>query len=658
MQLRKPLLTCLTLLLALTPVFSVFAKDLQPGDLNIPDGFDIQVAQSNLTAPTMVAFDDQNRMIIVESGYGNPNEARVSRIEPDGTKTVLASKNDFGDQLPVTATAFHNGKIYIAHGGTISVIEQDGKVYRDLITGLPGQGDHQVDQIVFRGSIMYFGIGTMTNSGVVGNDDYVFGWLKNQSLQSLHDIPCQDITLNGQNFESENALDPSSKNKIQTGAYSAYGQTQKKGAVVKGNVKCNGAILRANDDGSSLQVFAWGFRNPYGLVIGPDDQLYVTMHGFDARGSRPIENASDCFYKVSEGQWYGFPDFACDVPVTDKRFTSKDRPAPQFLLAKHPTEKPPVPIAKFTPHSAINGFDFAPSNDWGKTTDAFIAEFGDLAPVTGLSENEPEGVKVVRVDTTNGQVSDFITNKIPGQASKHNAGGFDHPSAVTFGPDGSMYITDWGAAQVTAQGLEVLPGTGAVWRVVKSSASHQSSGYHETFGFSVFMSLLQILILSLITWWFTTRKGDIRYSPRKGAIYGLIAAGTLLIVSLVMAIIFYRVPWFSPVELFNLIKITPDVINFKPLTFLLGLVLMFAIMTVWGIVFAWVLRTDKVWRILLGSLFFGMTVWSLMQYLILPRISPLIIEKTFPPSGFLTAFIIYGLTLGYLFSRKQIKAML
>ena len=76
-------------------------------------------------------------------------------------------------------------------------------------------------------------------------------------------------------------------------------------------------------------MYAWGFRNPYGLAVGPDNALYVTMHGFDARGSRPIENAPDCFYKVDENAWYGWPDFACDVAVTDARFKPKDKPQPE-----------------------------------------------------------------------------------------------------------------------------------------------------------------------------------------------------------------------------------------------------------------------------------------------------------------------------------------
>jgi glucose/arabinose dehydrogenase len=42
-----------------------------------------------------------------------------------------------------------------------------------------------------------------------------------------------------------------------------------------------------NADGSGLEVYAWGLRNPYGVQWGPDGQLYVTDNAYDERGSRP-----------------------------------------------------------------------------------------------------------------------------------------------------------------------------------------------------------------------------------------------------------------------------------------------------------------------------------------------------------------------------------
>ncbi|HYE79497.1 MAG TPA: PQQ-dependent sugar dehydrogenase, partial [bacterium] len=130
-------------------------------------------------------------------------------------------------------------------------------------------------------------------------------------------------------------------------------------------------------------MFAWGLRNPYGLELGPDGSLYVTDHGFDARGSRPIENAWDCFYRIDRGAWYGWPDFNCGLPVTDGRFKPKDQRQPEFLLSRHPDGSPPTPISRFVPHAATNGFAFSPSNRWGGPNTAYVTLFGDMTPGTG-----------------------------------------------------------------------------------------------------------------------------------------------------------------------------------------------------------------------------------------------------------------------------------
>jgi hypothetical protein len=45
---------------------------------------------------------------------------------------------------------------------------------------------------------MYVGIGSATNSGVAGLDDYMLGWLANNPTG--HDIPGMNMTLAGQNF--------------------------------------------------------------------------------------------------------------------------------------------------------------------------------------------------------------------------------------------------------------------------------------------------------------------------------------------------------------------------------------------------------------------------------------------------------------------------
>ncbi|GAB6137948.1 hypothetical protein [Halanaerobaculum tunisiense] len=51
---------------------------------------------------------------------------------------------------------------------------------------------------------MYFGVGTATNSGVVGLDN--LPWLLVRP--EFHDTPCRDITLTGQDYETINPFPP------------------------------------------------------------------------------------------------------------------------------------------------------------------------------------------------------------------------------------------------------------------------------------------------------------------------------------------------------------------------------------------------------------------------------------------------------------------
>ena len=66
------------------------SRSIRPGDIDAPDSFQVEVAVEDLAAPTMVAFDDQGRMLIAESAYGGGGEPKGTRVELNEEKTVLA----------------------------------------------------------------------------------------------------------------------------------------------------------------------------------------------------------------------------------------------------------------------------------------------------------------------------------------------------------------------------------------------------------------------------------------------------------------------------------------------------------------------------------------------------------------------------------------
>lgn len=439
------------------------------GDVALPNGYRIELVASGLTYPTGVAFDEEGRPHVIEAGYSygeDWTEPRLLRIEPSGGHRIVAKGGKNG---PWTGTAYANGHFYIAEGGQLEGgrilrVSPEGEMHA-LVGGLPGHGDHHTNgPAIGPDGYLYFGQGTATNSGVVGEDNAKFGWLKR--FPQFHDIPCRDIRLSGQQFETSNVLNESGR--AVTGAYQPFG-VAKGETIVPGRLPCGGAIMRIPLGGGPLELVAWGFRNPFGLAFSPRGRLYVADNGYDDRGSRPVWGTGDHLWAVTPGTWYGWPDYSGGHPLTDPRFKPTGKAQPTFLLAQHPN-KPPSPAAVLGVHSSSNGFDFSRDPAFGHVGRAFVAQFGDQAPTTG-KVMAPVGFKVVRVDVERGVIEDFVTNKgnENGPASKLGTKGLERPVAARFNPNGqALYIVDFGVMLETPQGSMPQRGTGALWRVTRS----------------------------------------------------------------------------------------------------------------------------------------------------------------------------------------------
>jgi hypothetical protein len=86
-------------------------------------------------------------------------------------------------------------------------------------------------------------------------------------------------------------------------------------------------------------------------------------------------------------------------------------------------------------HSSADGFDFSRERTFGYPGDAFVAEFGDMAPVVGKVE-APVGFRVSRVELEGGIIHPFAVNKgrRDAPASKLGTGGLERPIAARFNP--------------------------------------------------------------------------------------------------------------------------------------------------------------------------------------------------------------------------------
>ncbi|MCL6444276.1 MAG: PQQ-dependent sugar dehydrogenase [Alicyclobacillus sp.] len=426
-------------------------RKLNPEDIVLPATHRIEVVAEGLTSPINLIFTPHGEMLLADAGVTDGN-GKVLKRETNGF-VVIAD----GFKPPLTGINWYEDNIYVSHRGTITVLKPNGDKV-DILTGLPSYGDHHNNQVVFGiDGRMYFGLGTATNSGVVGEDN---DWTMDYPF--FHYYPGQSIRLVGQNFVTRDLRTPAAREeKAFTGAYSPFGVPAKHNEKVKGVVAASGSILRANPDGSKLELVAWGLRNPFRMKFDHRHQLYAFNHGMDERGSRPVANSPDEFQLIRFGVWYGFPDYTGGLPVTLPRFKSHGKPQPSFLLAQHPMV-PPAPVAAFPPHSATMGFDFNYNPSFGPVGDAYVAEFGPGRPLTPPTPNL--GHRVSRVDMKTGRIRPFAMNRSGYSSTVSGEGGFVRPIDVVFGPSGDMYVVDMG---VNRPGGGFFPETGVIWRITR-----------------------------------------------------------------------------------------------------------------------------------------------------------------------------------------------
>jgi glucose/arabinose dehydrogenase len=442
------------------------ARGYEPHDILLPPGYRAEVVARGLSAPVMTTFGPDGTAYIVESGHKVDDPPRIRRLDPRTGRLSVMHEFTGADWVTtgaVTGAAWHDGGLFVSNTDRVIRIGPRGGV-RVIVDGLPGRGDHQTNHpLIGPDGKLYVGVGSVTNCGVVGSDNAAYGWLTDNP--DAHDVPARDVVLAGRNYEDRDVLGDL-RHRVRTGAFVPFGTETSAGQVIPGSVKASGAILRCDLDGSHLEVVAWGLRNPYGLAFGPDGRLFATEHGMDDRSARHVVGDFDDLYSIEEGRWYGWPDFASGIRLDDPRWGAGGQ-GREPVLADFPDDDPPKPIVSFAPHAAANGLAIAPPGDFGFEGQAFVALFGDLAPITTPRLATPVGFKVVRVDLDRREIVDFAVNRIQGPASKLPHGGFERPSHVAFGPDGALYVTDFGEIDIAPEkaGIRIQAGSGSLWRI-------------------------------------------------------------------------------------------------------------------------------------------------------------------------------------------------
>lgn len=400
---------------------------------------------AGLDFPTGLTFADDGAAYVAESGLpfdGAPPGGRVWRLADTRRELLLD-----GLRPPVNGVTFHDGALYVSEAGHPSRILRldlaDGRC-STVIEGLPGPGNYHTNMVAFgpEGKL-HFSQGAMTNTGVIGLDSYDLGWLK--LLPHAHDVPGLDVVVRRQEFATEDPREGGTGAAV-TGPFAEFGSVHPDGTRIAGRLPCSSAVMRCDPDGGGLELVAWGLRNAFGLLFLRDGRLLATDQGADDRGSRPVGRAPELLYEVREGAWYGWPDFIGGVPICDPRFDPQHGEAPAFALSNHnELPAPERPLTQFTTHAAATKLDEAPD---GRIA---IAMFGDEVPLTA-----PSGPRVGRnlaIVDPDGWRTTFVATP-----------GVQRPLDVRFGPDGALYLLDFGHFQPGRGSLQATAGSGCVLR--------------------------------------------------------------------------------------------------------------------------------------------------------------------------------------------------
>ncbi len=228
------------------------------------------------------------------------------------------------ESLNITCIEIAGENMYFISGKKLMSIDLNNGNVKEQISDLPNKGDYTEVLLKAYKENLFITIGSMTNSGIVGDDNE---WIK--SNPQSHDLPSGTIKLR------ENPI----------GAFVTKGKANTDGQVIKGQPIGNSSILTFNINTSECKTYAWGIRNIKGIDITGEGKVFAAVGGYESRGERPIENDSDYIYEIKKDYWYGFPDYSGGDPLDSPRFSTGGNKT-KLILSECPMN-PPAPYYQY-----------------------------------------------------------------------------------------------------------------------------------------------------------------------------------------------------------------------------------------------------------------------------------------------------------------------
>jgi len=469
-----------------------------------PAGFELRPFVRNLTTPTCFCFDAEGSLIIANQGDGG--EPDIFGIRANGsrfqiyppTSAIPLFRGGFHLYGPIGGILAVHGKIYVSHRdaddyGAITSFDYNG-AHSTIVSGLPAQGDYGVtDMAVDEHDRLFFGVGTATNSGVIGTDNW--SWVRKHP--EFADVAPVYLKLNGFRMTVRN---PQASplfgiaDTVINCPYQPWGISDRTSIESPPDTKPTGAIYSVALTGGDLRVEAWGLHNPRGLALDELGILYFTDDGMELRGVRPIKDDPDVLYRLIPGggktiTWYGWPDYSRDGrPISDLQFQPpkllvkpSGYPDVGFIInhAASGTNglSPPDPQellkGQFPPLSGAAHLQFVPPSGPFRQFlgSAVVALWGNKAPFATSNwplNSASIGGKLVLIDPDKHTTADFVFNTklLPASQQGDDPNALERPIDAQFGPDGALYILDYGHMEMRDSDERIYDNTGKIFKLV------------------------------------------------------------------------------------------------------------------------------------------------------------------------------------------------
>ncbi|TAH50760.1 MAG: hypothetical protein EYC68_13065 [Chloroflexota bacterium] len=318
---------------------------------HVPEGFRITVAQENLELPTTIATDGKH-FYVTEFQSG-----RVKRLTDTNGDGVFDEVKIFAEGFRFPrgiAIETKTGDIFISSLGQVNRLRDSN-----------GDGVADTNDVILD-KLFYVDASHANNSIAFGPDGKLY-------VTIGHPRETQ-IEIRGKRVFFKGKRVP----------------------------EAAGTIMRANSDGSDLEIYARGFRNPFDLFFASDGTLYATDNGEDKKTGKP---EGDELNLIVQGGDYGFPFFLGEPPLDSGTLG---------------------PLIEFQQASSPDGLVMYEADQFPEEYrgNIFLALFSDPRKV----------IRAWRDENGKWQYQDFVTQ-------------MNRPIDLTVGADGALYIADMNSGE-------------------------------------------------------------------------------------------------------------------------------------------------------------------------------------------------------------------